>query len=161
LTGGSGPTCQVHDAAPAQGENDRGEGSKLISEFARPFASVSRAEFSPDGRLLLLGGGDGPPRYSGSFGDAVQVRAVARGQPLTLPFRDRAELGRAVVNAHADRLISIDPEGNAWLWQLNAPQASPRRLPRPSGGVRSARFVSDGKHAVLTDSNGESLLVDA
>ena len=96
-------------------------------------------EFSDDGTLVLMRGGDG----------TVRVWKVGKGGSTTaLPLEAaKAPLTAAAFSRDGARVLTANADGTARIWNLHPPLLQ-RALHVPGGSVTAAAFSPDGKSVV-------------
>src|SRR5262249_14776805 len=131
-----------------------------VSRFDRPFAHLSRAEFSPDGRRLLAVGGDRPPHPSAPPGSGEEARLFDAdtgrelGPPLRVPVAGR----RAVLSPDGRPVFLTDGSEGCSTLEIGLPL---RRHASPfAGGVAAVRFSPATREAFLVGGNGAVAPID-
>ncbi len=105
-------------------------------ELAALPTGVSRAAFSPDGKLLI------------TFDDGLEVRVLPDGKPLNLPVHDRV----AAWTFREGELVTLERTGRLAFWQLPAGRLREERELEPCD---DASFSGD--QVALISSQGLSL----
>jgi WD40 repeat protein len=141
---------------PAREEMHRLRLASVLRQCPRPIQiwfheeNVNHAEFSPDGRRVVIASGNvsrRDPEKSSTEG-AARVWDVATGEPVTPLLQHRGPVVHAAFSPDGRRVLTAGGDAIAQVWDAATGQSL---LSLKHGGfVRFATFSSDGRRVVTT-----------
>ncbi|HEY3857747.1 MAG TPA: serine/threonine-protein kinase [Verrucomicrobiae bacterium] len=96
------------------------------------------AHFSPDGRRIVTGSGDGTAR----------VWDAQTGQPLTEPLKHNGEISWAQFSPDGTRIVTASRDHTARVWDALSGQPLTAPLKHEGEGFQAAQFSPDGRRIV-------------